>query len=171
MKTFLYVLSIIFLVLSLIFTILPLGTIAFLPIGLALLFATIAFFVRGSSFLTDQIVTALGDSMRCKITELKNDAIFFSYDKSGNVISLPLNRVASYNYDFYKNQDNNRKPAKMLLIIGAIMALMVIIKVVAFNAKVNEKTEEEQQRTEQRASESLEALEALDALSDLEDLE
>ena len=178
MKTFLYVLSIIFLVLGLVFTILPLGTIAFLPIGLALIFAAIAFFVRRNSLLTDQIITASGDSMNCKITEIKNESIFFSYDKTGNVISLPLNRVTSYKYDFYKNQGENRKPAKVLLIFGAVMALIVIIKVLAFSAKVTEKTEEEQQRTEQRAVESLEALEALEvlealenALNDLEDLE
>jgi len=45
MKTFLNVLSIVFLVLGLAFTILPLGTIAFLPIALALICAAIALYV------------------------------------------------------------------------------------------------------------------------------
>jgi len=151
-------------VLGLVFTILPLGTIAFLPIGLALFFAAIAFLIRKSSYLTDQIVTALGDKMNCKITEVKNDAIFFNYDKSGHNISLPTNRVTSYTYDFYKNQGDTHKPAKILLIIGAALALIVTIKVVAFEAKVSEKTEEEIQMKEQLDQESLKALEELDGL-------
>ena len=45
MKTLFNVLSIVFLVLGLAFTVLPLGTIAFLPIALALVFAAIAMMV------------------------------------------------------------------------------------------------------------------------------
>ena len=45
MKTLFNVLAIVFLVLGVTFTILPLGTIALLPVGLAIIFATIALFV------------------------------------------------------------------------------------------------------------------------------
>ena len=45
MKTFLNVLSIVFLVFGLAFTILPLGTIAFLPLALALICAAIALYL------------------------------------------------------------------------------------------------------------------------------
>ena len=54
----------------------------------------------------DLIVTVSGDSLNCKITEVKTDAIFFRYDVGGNIVSLPMNQVASYKYDFYRNRSN-----------------------------------------------------------------
>ena len=45
MKTIFNVLAIVFLALGLAFTILPLGTIAFLPVGIALFFAAVALFI------------------------------------------------------------------------------------------------------------------------------
>ena len=54
----------------------------------------------------DLIVTVSDDSLNCKITEVKTDVIFFRYDASGNVVSLPMNQVASYKYDFYRIRRN-----------------------------------------------------------------
>ena len=52
----------------------------------------------------DLIVTVSGDSLNCKITELKTETIYFRYDASGNIVSLPMNQVATYKYDFYKSR-------------------------------------------------------------------
>ena len=61
-------------------------------------------FAGYSAYGQDLIVTVSGDSLNCRITEVKTDAIFFSYDAGGNVVSLPMNQVASYKYDFYKGR-------------------------------------------------------------------
>ena len=61
-------------------------------------------FAGYSAYGQDLIVTVSGDSLNCRITEVKADAIFFSYDAGGNVVSLPMNHVASYRYDFYKSR-------------------------------------------------------------------
>jgi len=50
------------------------------------------------------IVTVSGDSLNCKITEVKSDAIFFRYDATGNIVSLPMSQVSSYKYDFYRSR-------------------------------------------------------------------
>jgi hypothetical protein len=54
----------------------------------------------------DLIVTVSGDSLNCKITEVKTDAIFFRYDAGGNIVSLPMNQVKWYKYDFYRSRSN-----------------------------------------------------------------
>ena len=54
----------------------------------------------------DLIVTISGDSLNCKITEVKTDAIYFRYDAGGNIVSLPINQVETYKYDFYKSKSN-----------------------------------------------------------------
>ena len=61
-------------------------------------------FAGYSAYGQDLIVTVSNDSLNCKITEVKTDAIFFSYDTGGNVVSLPMNQVALYKYDFYKGR-------------------------------------------------------------------
>jgi len=64
------------------------------------------FFIFCSCFAygQDLIVTVSGDSLNCKITEVQTESIFFRYDAGGNVVSLPMNQVASYRYDFYKSR-------------------------------------------------------------------
>jgi hypothetical protein len=68
------------------------------------LFTILCLFAGYTAFGQDLIVTTSGDSLNCKITEVKTDAIFFRYDAGGNVVSLPMNQVASYKYDFYKGK-------------------------------------------------------------------
>ena len=69
-----------------------------------IIFIVLCLFVIYNAQGQDLIVTASGDSINCKITEVKTDAIFFSYDAGGNVISLPMEQIASYKYDFYKTK-------------------------------------------------------------------
>ena len=61
-------------------------------------------FTGYAAYGQDLIVTVSGDSLNCKITEVKTDAVFFRYDAGGNIVSLPMNQVASYKYDFYKSR-------------------------------------------------------------------
>jgi len=114
MKTFLNVLSIVFLVLGLAFTILPLGTIAFLPLVLALICAAIA---------------------------------------------------------LYLAKDTGKKLSKALLVIGAALALAVIVKLIVVKHEIEPATEEEMQQQEQVDQENLNVLEELEALEELEELE
>jgi len=58
------------------------------------------------TFGQDLIVTISGDSLNCKITEVKTDAIYFRYDVGGNIVSLPINQVETYKYDFYKSKSS-----------------------------------------------------------------
>lgn len=52
----------------------------------------------------DLIVTNDNDSINCKITDLKNDYIYFTfkYDKEIRSTLIPRNEVLSFNYDYYK---------------------------------------------------------------------
>jgi len=63
-------------------------------------------FCSCAAYGQDLILTVSGDSLNCKITEVKPDAIFFRYDAGGNVVSLPMNQVATYKYDFYRSRRN-----------------------------------------------------------------
>jgi len=63
-------------------------------------------FCSSFAYGQDLIVTVSGDSLNCKITEVKTDAIFFRYDASGNIVSLPMNQVSMHKYDFFRNRRN-----------------------------------------------------------------
>jgi hypothetical protein len=65
-------------------------------------FFILCLFAGYAAYGQDLIVTTSGDSLNCKITEVKTEAIFFRYDAGGNIVSLPMNMVASHKYDFYK---------------------------------------------------------------------
>ena len=56
------------------------------------------------AFGQDLIVTVSGDSLNCKITEVRTEEIFFRYDVGGNIVSLPMSQVSSFKYDYYKVQ-------------------------------------------------------------------
>ena len=66
------------------------------------LFTILYLFAGYVAYGQDLIVITSGDSLNCKITEVKTDAIFFRYDAGGNIVSLPMNQVASYKYGFYR---------------------------------------------------------------------
>ena len=68
------------------------------------IFLVLCLFASYAAYGQDLIVTVSGDSLNCKITEVKSDAIFFRYDASGNIVSLPMPQVVSYKYDFYKSR-------------------------------------------------------------------
>jgi len=60
----------------------------------------------------DLIVATSGDSLKCKIVEVKSDEIQFRFG-TGGVISIPRNEVRSYQYNFTPAAPANRNaPAK-----------------------------------------------------------
>ena len=60
----------------------------------------------------DLIVATSGDSLKCKIVEVKSDEIQFRFG-TGGVISIPRNEVRSYQYNFSPAAPTNRNaPAK-----------------------------------------------------------
>ena len=69
-----------------------------------LLLIILCLFSGYATYGQDLIVTVPGDSLNCKITEVKNEAIYFRYDVSGSVVSLPMNQVATYKFDFYRSR-------------------------------------------------------------------
>lgn len=56
-------------------------------------------------FAQDLIVTNKGDSLNCKITNLKKDFIYFTFKHKEEIRSslLPLNQIVSYQYSFYES--------------------------------------------------------------------
>ena len=67
-----------------------------------LIFTVYCLFASATIFGQDLIVTVSGDSLNCKISEVRNEQIFFRYDAVGNIVSLPVSRVASFRYDYYR---------------------------------------------------------------------
>ena len=63
------------------------------------------FFSCLSVFGQDLIVTSSGDSLDCKITEVRSGQIFFRYETDGYIVSLPMAQVASFQY----GDDNTRR--------------------------------------------------------------
>ena len=62
---------------------------------------------------SDLIVTTAGDSLRCKIIEIKTDEIQFRFG-SGGIINIPREEVASFRYNFSTPANNHiivQKPA------------------------------------------------------------
>ena len=64
--------------------------------------------IFGQSYSQDLIVTSKGDSLNCKITKLKPDYVYFSFNNNGNVASslLPTADVTNYTYGYYNTGDN-----------------------------------------------------------------
>lgn len=64
-----------------------------------------------STFITaqDLIITHKGDSLNCKITQLKKDNIYFTFkhEKSNEIRNtlLPLTKVQKHQYNFYKTSE------------------------------------------------------------------
>lgn len=66
--------------------------------------ALILLFACQFGFSQDLIVTKSNDSINCKITKVKNDQIYFLYQKDEAVEStlIPLKNVSSYKFKFYE---------------------------------------------------------------------
>ena len=75
-----------------------------LPLMLTLIFC--------QSYSQDLIVTNKGDSLKCKITKLKSDYIYFSFNNNGNTANslLPRADVVNYSYGYFNTGDNNSSP-------------------------------------------------------------
>ena len=58
-------------------------------------------------YAQDLIVTNNGDSLNCKITEMKNEEVYFTYKHNGELIStwLRLDRVKHCQFNFFENAE------------------------------------------------------------------
>jgi hypothetical protein len=61
----------------------------------------------------DIIVTNDGDTLNCKISEVKDGIVYFEFVYNGTVsnTSLPKARVAHYQYSYFQPRDNNEAKA------------------------------------------------------------
>ena len=70
------------------------------------------FCLYAAAYGQDLIVTATGDSLRCKIVEVGNDEIQFRFDDTGNIISIKRAETASYKYNFESATTSRNVSAK-----------------------------------------------------------
>ena len=70
-------------------------------------FLILLLMVAELAYTQDLIVTNEGDSINCKITKVKTDNIYFTFNHKGEIRStlLPISNVKLHQFDFYQTSE------------------------------------------------------------------
>lgn len=71
-----------------------------------LIFSALFFFTINAIYSQDLIITNDGDSIKCKVTEIKSGNIYFDFEKEGQTRNtmLPLSKVSEQQRDYYSTK-------------------------------------------------------------------